>query len=196
MAENEILDVGNSRHYRRWRKALADANFSPTEVAECLREDFLLVLRKKFRGGPLYLVLKACGQDRKALQEAVANCKDRAMAKYVEQAHAITRSSDPLVVARKIAELMIDGVMGRANRHAFKHTQNADSVRHAALESTASARLEACKSEIVSLLAASLRNEPIRRMFRAPKARPSAEILAETSLLHPVNKPHSESPRV
>lgn len=193
MAENEILDVGNPRHYKRWRKALADPNLSPSEVAERLSEDFKLVVRKKLRGKPLNLVLKACGQGGKVSAEALANCKDRAMAKYVEQACAITRSSDPVVVARKTFELMIDGVMGRANRHAFKHDHTADGVRHAALENAASARLEACKSEIVSLLVASLRNEPIRRMPTVRKVRPSAEFSVNTSLIRPANKPSGES---
>lgn len=196
MAENEILDVGNLRHYRRWHKALADPNLSPAEVAECLSEDFLAVFRKKLRGKPLYLILKASAHDRKTLLEAIVNSTERAMAKFVEQACTITRSSDPLVVAHKIAELMIDGAMDRANRFAFQHAHNADSIRHAALERAASARLEACKVEIVGLLTASLRNEPIRRMPRVAKARPTAEVLVSTSLLRPASERPGESPRV
>lgn len=196
MAENEILDVGNPRHYRRWRKALADANLSPTEVAECLSEDFQLVLRKKLWGKPLYLILKACGQDRKALLEAVADCKDRAMAKLVEQAHKITRSSDPLVVAGKIADLLIDSLVGRANRYAFKHDHTADSVRHSMLEQTASSSLKACKSEVINQLAASLRNEPIRRMPTVRKVRLSSEFSVNTSLIRLANKPSGEPSHV
>jgi hypothetical protein len=194
MAENEVLDVGNPRHYQRWRRALADANLSPSEIADCLFEGLSSVLRKKLRGKPLYLVLKACGPDREALQEAVVNFKDRAMAKWVEQAYAITRSNDPLVVAGKIAELLVDRLVDRANRHAFKHDNNADGVRHASLERAASARLETCKPEIVGLLAASLRGEPIRRMRKAPTAKPSVNSLLSKSLRRPETKRPSEPP--
>ena len=141
-----------------------------------------MVLRKKLRGEPLYLVLKACGSDRKALQEVVVNFKERALAKLVEQAHAITGSNDPLVVARKMAELQIDSLVGQATRYAFKHDHNADGVRHAALERAALARLEACKPEIISPLIASLRGDPIPRLRKAHKVRPSAESLLATSL--------------
>lgn len=182
MAENEVLDVGSPRRYRRWRQALADCGISAPAVAECLCDELLITVRKKLRGKPLYLVLKACGPDRSVLQEAVSTFKDRAMAKLVEQAHRITRSNDPLLVAQKIAELLVDGLLGRANRYAFKYHPNSDGVRHAALEHAASARLEACKPEIVGLLAASLRNEPIRRVRGAPKARVSAESLTSLSL--------------
>lgn len=196
MAENEVLDVGNRRHFRRWRKALADADLSPSEVAECLFEDFSVVLRNKLRGEPLYLVLKACGPDREALREVVVNFKDRAMAKLVERAHAITRSNDPLVVAGKITELLIDRLVGRASRYAIKHNDNFDVARHAALERAASARLEACKSQIVGLLAASLRNEPIRRVRSARKVQPSVESLLSHSLQPPAQKRPSGPPNV
>ena len=179
MAENEVLDVGNPRRYQRWRQALADG-LSHADTVECLYEDFVTILRNKLRGKPLYLVLKACGRERNALQEAVANFKDRAMAKLVEQAHHITRSSDARVVAPKIAELLIDRLVNRASLYALRHV-NADNAH--SLEHAASARLEACKPQIVDVLTASLRDEPIRRVLNAPKARLSAEALNARSLL-------------
>lgn len=182
MAENEILDVGNRRRYRRWRQALADSNVSPAGVADCLSDEFLTILKSRLRRKPLYLIFKACGRDRSVLQEAVINFKDREMAKLVEKAYAITRSNIPLVVAEKIAELLVDGLVDRANSYAFKHDHNANGDRHAALEHAASARLEACKPQIVSLLAASLRDEPISRVRGAPKAPVSAQALSSLSL--------------
>lgn len=198
MAENEVLDVGNRRRYRRWRQALADANVSPAGVADCLSEEFLSILRSRLRRKPLYLIFKACGRDRNVLQEAVTTFKDRDMAKLVEKAYAITRSSTPLVVADKIAELLVDGLVGRANRYAFKHDHNTDGGRHAAVEHAAFARLEACKPQIVSLLAASLRGEPIRRVRSAPKARISAQALNSLSLSprEPGEKRTDEPPNV
>ena len=197
MAENEVLDVGNHRRYRRWRQALADASVEPASVAGCLTEEFLTILRNRLRRKPLYLVFKACEQDRNVLQEAIINFKDRHMAKLVEKACAITRSRIPLVVASTIAELLVDGLVDRANRYAFKHDHNASGDRHAALEHAASARLEACKPQIVGVLAASLRGEPIRRVRGAPKERVSAQALNSLSLSprelgqKRMNKPHN-----
>ncbi len=182
MAENEVLDVGNRRRYKRWRQALADANASPASVADCLSDEFQTILRNRLRRKPLYLIFRACGQDRQVLQEAVVSFKDRQMAKLVEKAYAITRSNIPLVVAGKIAELLVDSLVDRANSYAFKHDHNANADRHAALEQAASARLDACKPQIVSLLAASLRNEPIGRMRGVPKAPNSAQTLTSLSL--------------
>ena len=182
MAENEVLDVGNRHHYRRWREALADPNLSPSEVSEPLIMEFLLRLGNKLRRKPLYAVLKACGSDRQALQDAVANLKYGAMAKCVERAHRITQSTNPLIVGQKIAELLIDGLVDKANKYALRQG-TIDGVRHAALEHAASARLEACKPEIVSLLAASLRGDPIRRPRSTPRVQPSAASITSLSLL-------------
>lgn len=177
MAENEVLDIGNPRHFRRWRKALTDTDLGASEVAECLFEDFSEVLRNKLRGKPLYLVLKACGSDRAALRDVVANFKNREMAKVVEQAHIITCSHDPLVVAEKMTELLIQKLAGRACRDALKSGRIAD-----ALERAVSAKLCACRPEIVALLAASLLDKPIPRLRRIAKARPSVQVLLSTSL--------------
>ena len=52
MAENEILDVGNPNHYKRWRKVLGDTNASLAEVAEvagALSDDFAEVFMQKLR---------------------------------------------------------------------------------------------------------------------------------------------------
>lgn len=198
MAENEILDVGNRRSYKRWRQALADANVSPASVADCLSEEFLPILQRRLRRGPLYLVLKACGQDRKVLQEAINGFKERYMAKLVEKAYAITRSDIPLVVADKIAELLVDDVVDRANKYAFKHDHNANHDRHAALEHATYARLKACKPQILGVLAASLRGEPIRRVRGAPRARVSAQALNSLSLSprKPGEKRTDEPPNV
>ena len=119
MAENEVLDVGNRRRYRRWREALATLNFSALEVAEPFVTEFLIRLGNNLRRKPLIAVLKACGSDRQALQDAVANLKYRAMAKCVERANRITQSTNPLIDGQKSAELLIDGQVDKANRYAF-----------------------------------------------------------------------------
>lgn len=186
MAENEILDVGNRRHYRRWREALADSNLSPSEVAETLATEFLTRVGNALRGNPMHAVLKACGSDRQVLQDAITDLKSGALGKLVERAYRITQSTNPLIVSQKIAELLIDGLLDKANRYAFRQGIT-DSGRHAALEQAASG-LEACKPEIVRLLAASLQGEPIRRPRRPPTVRPTAASIVSLSLLRSEEK--------
>ena len=164
MAENEVLDVANPRRYRRFLRALADPNLGPIEVGNCLVQDFWRTLRSKLRGAPL---------------------KEREMAKHVERARTITKSSDPLVVAGKIAELLTDGLVDQLRRHAAQHDHNANSARHAALEYEASARLAACKTDIVKVLAASLSGEPMPRARRAAKPKASARSVLGRSLRVP-----------
>jgi len=183
MAENEILDVGSSRRYRRWHKALADPNCSPSEVAESLVEDFGAIFMKKLRGPPLHIVLKACGDDRKALQEAVSSFKDRDLAKLVEQAFAITRSKDPLTVAKKIAELLIDGVLGQSNRYALRHEHFVDAAHHQVLDQVATEKMEARRLSLVESLAASLRGERIPRQYKRRLRTPSPESVVMSSLM-------------
>lgn len=196
MAENEILDVGSPRRYRRWRQALADAGVNPSETADCLSGEFQTILRNKLRRNPLYVVLKACKSDRTALKEVVATFKDRALARLVEQACAITRSADPPVVARKMADLLVDRLADRATCHFLKQNGRTDGGRFAALERATAERLEACKPQVVSWLTASLNEQPIPRVPKVFRDRPSAESLLSKSLLRSEKKPPDALPRV
>ncbi|MEX0735162.1 MAG: hypothetical protein WD051_11105 [Steroidobacteraceae bacterium] len=196
MAENEILDVGSPRRYRRWRQALADAGVSPSETADCLSAEFQTILRNKLRRNPLYVVLKACKADRAALREVVATFKDRALAKLVEQACAITRSTDPPVVARKMADLLVDRLLDRATCYSLKQNGHTESARFAPLQRATGEKLEACKAQVVTWLTASLNDQPIARTPRVVREKPSAESLLSKSLLHSEKKPPDAIPRL
>lgn len=196
MAENEILDVGSPRRYRRWRQALADAGVNPSETADCLSGEFQSILRNKLRRNPLYVVLKACKADRTALKEVVATFKDRALAKLVEQACGITRSTDPPVVARKMADLLVDRLLDRATCYSLKQNSNGDGARFAALERATAEKLEGCKAQVVSWLTASLSDQRIPRAPRTSREKPSAESLLSKSLLRSEKKPPDSLPRV
>jgi len=193
MAENEILDVGSPRRYRRWRQALADAGVNPSETADCLSAEFQTILRNKLRRNPLYVVLNACKSDRTALKEVVATFKDGALAKLVEQSCAITRSTDPPIVARKMADLLVDRLLDRATCYSLK--QNGDRARFAALERATAEKLEACKPQVVSWLAASLNDQRIPRVPRISREKQSAESMLSKSLLRSENKPPDALPR-
>jgi hypothetical protein len=194
MAENEILDVGSPRRYRRWRQALADAGVSPSETADCLSAEFQTIVRNKLRRNPLYVVLKACKSDRAALREVVANFKDRALAKLVEQACAIARSTDPPVVGRKMADLLVDRLLDRATSHSLKQNGRNDSARFAALERATAEKLEACKPQVVSWLTASLNAQPIPRVPKVVREKPSPDSLLSKSLLRSQKKPPDALP--
>jgi hypothetical protein len=169
---------------------------SPSETADYLSAEFQTILRNKLRRNPLYAVLKACKSDRTALREVVATFKDRALARLVEQACAITRSTDPPVVARMMADLLVDRLVDRVTCHFFKQNGRTDSARFTALERATAESLEACKAQVVSWLTASLNEQPIPRVPRVTRDKPSAESLLSKSLLRSEKKPPDPLRRV
>jgi hypothetical protein len=182
MAENEILDVGDSRLYRKWKASLANPELSALEVANCLSEDLMGRLRSQLRGKPLYDLLNACGGDREKLRQAVTSLKNGALAKLVETAYAITRSHDVHVVASQIADLLIDGLADKANLYVGKKSLAIGVGRQAEIERESTSRLETSRPEIIGLLVASLTGQPIKRTRRA---RPTPRSVVETSLRAP-----------
>lgn len=184
MAENEILDVGSPRRYVKFRKALRNTTFSPDQIADCLPDEFVALTRKSLRGTPLYLILQACDKDRVALQAVIAQCKNRDLAVLAEQAYRCCKSEDSNVVAEKLTTMLLDQLVDRVRYQVFKSEDLDDDRRQAILEAT-SERLKGCKTEIVTLLSASLCNVKLPRILRASNKRTtqSARALSETSLL-------------
>lgn len=183
MAENEVLDLGNPRQYARFRHLLASADASAEQVVDGLVEDFLPSVRRVLRRAPLYTVLKACGKDRLALQEAIAALKERGTATLVRQAHTMTRSTDPAVIAKKVTELLIDGVIDRVRHRSLPHAHYADAAQRSALIVEAERRLNSCRSEVENLVATSLRGDPIKRNRRTLGPHTSANALVGSTLL-------------
>lgn len=183
MAENEVLDVGNPLHYRRWRRLLATPGNDESAAAAALTEDFLSVLRKTLRREPVSLIFKACGRDVLALQQAVESCKDRAFAKSIEHACKIAGTSDPISVAHTLADLLIGGLIDSANRRAHRYQHSPDQFRHGALEAETTLRLEACRPAVTELIIASLRGERIKRASSRAKPAPTAKAFVTRSLL-------------
>ena len=181
MAENEVLDVGNRRYFKRWRAALADANCSALATAELLSQDFEQVLRSKLQRKPFYLVLRACGSSREALTEVIQSFKGRELSKVIEQAYVLTRSKDARVVGEKMASLLIDRLIDRACNRSLKEL--GAGPRQTAIERAVEAKMLAFKPEITSLLSAALHNEPIRGPRRQARQRESIKTLLATSLM-------------
>jgi hypothetical protein len=185
MAENEVLDVGNPLHYRRWRRMLAAHNVDERAAASALSEDFLSVLRKTLRREPVSLILKACGRDVLALQQAVEGCKDRAFGKSIEQACKIAGTKDPISVAHVLADLLIGDLVDAANRRAHRYQRGPGQFGQGVLEAETTTRLEACRPAVTELLVASLRGERIKRATSKRKQVPTAKAFVMQSILRP-----------
>ena len=99
MAENEMLDVGSNKRYRRWKAALTNVDLAPHDVASILREDFLSLLGRTLRKRPISVVLAACKGDRAILQDVFESFKESSLARLVAQASSICRSTVPEAVA-------------------------------------------------------------------------------------------------
>jgi len=159
MAENELLDLSNPYVYRRWQQLLATQQAKPSEAADALYEDFSRALRKAMRQEPMSRVFEACGKDRAALQVAVSTCKDRSLAKLIEQACKIERSGDPIAVARALADLMIDSLTDQCNRRSYSLLPSLTRDGQQEMESATVQRLEKARPDIVSWLGAALRGD-------------------------------------
>ncbi|MBE1162787.1 hypothetical protein [Dyella acidiphila] len=191
MAENEVLDVGSRRNYKRWLAVVADSGVSASVAADRLAEDCLATLLRKLRAQPLYLVLKACGVDQIALQSAVATFKDASLARWVETAYRITQSTEPSVIARKVAELLIDGVQSQATRFTMRNDLSIDQNRRDELELATSTSLLAARDQIVEVLEHSLRNGIPQRKRSVSREQQRKEPLISRSL-NPIANPQSK----
>lgn len=180
MAENEMLDVGNPRRFKRWRAALSNGVLTPSELADALEEDARDVLRKKLRGNPIDVILRACDFVPEARRAAVEMLKDRHLARMVDRALAACGSKDSNQVACHMIEHYHDKLADRAVRDALKQYPNEPGCV-AAIETAIRARLDACKPQLIQDCEAALRNIPIPRE-RARARKPTAASIAAISL--------------
>lgn len=182
MAENEILDIGSSRRYKRWKEALTDAGLSAADIAATLPEDLMSMLRSKLRKKPLLLILQACRQDRNALQDAIADFNEVSLARYVQSAFEITKTVDPNVIAKKMTDLIVDGLINRSEIQISREKFGLNAARRADIQSETIAKLEQCKPELIKLLGSSLNGESPRQARARPRNRPSTQSVVSMSL--------------
>ena len=196
MAENEILDVGSPRRYRKWRSALGNSALSPEQAADCLREEFVALTRKSLQGTPLYLILQACDQGRAAAQAAIDSCKNHDLASLANSVIRTATSKNIYELADKIASRLYDRIQGRVRLYALK--QGLDAQQLATQESATASALRSCRAEIVTQLMASLGAAKLPKLQqpRVRRERTSARTLSETSLLTPSQSPPGAQGRV
>ncbi len=182
MAENEILDIGSSRRYRRFKAALADAGLSPADVAGTFGEEVLAQLRRQLCNEFLYPILKASKKDPAALRDAFSAFKEKDLARQVLNACAITQSSDVNVVAAKAGDLLIGKLIDQFQLHIAKDKYGLDAARCAELHREIVKNLEGLRAQFVVELSHSLSGGKPKLLRASRQSRPSANALASTSL--------------
>jgi len=182
MAENEILDIGSSRRYRRFKAALTDVELGPADVAETFGEEMLSQLRRQLSKNSLYTILKASEQDALALSDAIDAFSEKTLARLVLNACAITKSTDVNVVAGKAGDLLIDKLVEQCQLHIGRDKYGFDAAKCAALQHEIVANLEACRGQIVGVLSNSLSGGKPKILRASRRSQPSANTLVSTSL--------------
>ena len=182
MAENEMLDVGSNKRYRRWKAALTNVNLAPIEVASILSDELLTLLKSKLRKRPLSVVLSACKGDPVMLQDAIESFKEISLARLVVQASHLCRSMTSEDVAIATADLLVEGLQDRASLQAGKERYGLDRSRQAEIRSETFIKLEECKPELIRMLRASLSGQDNVHMRITRRPRPSAKAVVSLSL--------------
>jgi len=181
MAENEMLDFGSPRRYRRWKAALRDEGSSEESCAAILREEFLHLLRGKLRrGGPIHLLLRASNSSPEALRGVIESLKDKYIVRVLRNAIASCGSTDPDVVARAAVVRMVEDVVDKARLQTLK-AYPANPARCREMEGALRSDLSAATPTLVNDLKAALLDLPIPRS--APRPKPSVQSVAATSLM-------------
>jgi len=182
MAENEILDVGNSKRYRRWKAALTNGELASDEVASILSKELQTLLKRSLRKQPLSIVLKACDGDKSTLPDAIESFTEKSLARRVAQAARMCNSTDPFKVGTVVADLVANELIDRANLHIGKDRYGLDSTKQAEIRRETIAKLEQSKPELTRVLCASLSGHSDIRWNTESRRRQSAVEVASLSL--------------
>lgn len=184
MAENEILDLGGSR-WTRTRAAMAAPDLSLTDVAECVSEDLCSSLRLQLghalkQGKTLHSILRAAGEHPAALRAAVENFRGQGLARIARDAVKVAHSSDPAIVARCAASMLISACIDRALRQSGRYDRFQMPQEREALGKNLHQRFEASRSEIVAVMEASLRGEAVQRRRRTKSENDPTKVVAQS----------------
>lgn len=185
MAENEILDVGNGWHFRKWRRALNNPTLNEQEKADTFRDEVLSCTQKVLQGEPLFSVLKACKQSPEMLREVIAKFKCRDLAMLVKRAYEQDISANPMALAMSVVDNMIDQYQDRAKQYALTNAENQQQEWHENLQKAINTNLEGCRADLTQLISLSLTNvekPKVRRKTGNPR---SSREVVDRSLIKP-----------
>lgn len=189
MAENEILDIARSRHWRKTRSLLINAA-SAHEIAICLAEELDIGFRKALgglrKGETLLIFLKAFKDDPMGLRAAVDSFKDKELARIARLAISSVGTDDSEKLAATIASCISDRVRDQTMLFALQSERYCEGYERAALDAAITEKLEESHSKLSKLLEASLRGERIKPPRSSPDAEAGeskAKTLASTSLI-------------
>jgi hypothetical protein len=188
MAENEIIDLGHPRRWRRTRRALSNADCSLEEVVVAARADVEGVckgLPKALKQGPpLALLLQSAMGSPIQMQAVIAQFTEKGLATLVRDAMALARSRDPAKVAAAAASHLIDSLIGQIEMRAGRESRFRSLKARQDLIVGVSAAFRPYEAPLKEMLESSLRNGPVHRFRRltAPTPRLSAGQLVNLSV--------------
>lgn len=167
MAENEILDLAG-RRWQRTRAALVNANLSLTAIAECVAEDLqravhLQLAKALHSGHTLLTVLRATEQHPAAVRAAIESFQDQRLARIARDAISATASKDPADIARCAVTMLLDGLMDKLPALARRSGCFQAGARLETLLQAVHQSLDARRGELVAVIKASLRGQPVRQ---------------------------------
>jgi hypothetical protein len=194
MAENEILDVAKGRRWFRVRSLLADATPQVDRVLDEIDKRFERSFLSAVRRDPLYEILRAGDISQLALRAAVAQCKNKELARLIRDARESAGSSDPVRVASEAVALLRDRLCESVMLLAMNNSVYDSTHAGQQLERQLREHLNACSPRLEQQLASALRGGPVVVPRRRPQAAAGIRI-SETSLLEPYFRiPHGAKP--
>ena len=169
MAENEILDLKGGRRWSRTRAALARPDWLLSAMAACAADNLQSVLQlslaNAFRSGQTLLsVFQAVDQHPAAMRAAVSMFQDQQLARIARDATWAAAAKDCACIAQFAADMLIDGLISKTLVIANGNGCFQDSGRLKALRNALEQEFSGRRSSLASVIEASLKGEPVRRL--------------------------------
>lgn len=191
MAENESLDFGHERRWRRSRNVLRDPastldQFIHTAADDC--QEAIRLLPAALRKGTALLVLvRALESGSKvAIQEAVATFKEKRLASIVLAALRCSPSGDRAELARGAAESIIETLIDQIAARSKREQRFCSNAEQTELREALAREFSVHVPSLSETIEASMRGNPvrlIRKAFRSHRMAPRD--VARMSLMVP-----------
>lgn len=176
MAENEILDLGHARRWRKTRDALADPACTTTDIVSVACEDFDVACEKLpgvLRQGPsLALLLQPMLGSVSRSQAVLSQFVEKGLVQVVEIACKLARGRGVAAIADAASQLMIDRVIDQLDLRAGRCERFRSYETRQQLRADAVQAFRAYQEPLRNIIEASLRDGPIQPYKRRIPARP------------------------
>lgn len=176
MAENELLDLGHARRWRRTRDALADPACTSTDIISVACEDFDVACEKLpavLRQGPsMALLLQPMLGSASQSQAVLSQFAEKGLVQVVEMACRLARGQGIAAIAAAASQLMIERVIGQLDLRAGRCERYRSYEARQELRRDAAQAFDAYQEPLRKIIEASLRDGPIQPYKRRTQARP------------------------